>query len=82
MELPRLAAKQKRYRDILAFSNEETLDPSLKPPLLQTLANYRSALAQCWRQGNITSQDLLTLDSIERELEKLHNDARLRTAHK
>jgi len=82
MELPRLAAKQKRYKDILEFTNNEVLDLALKPSLLERLSQYRLALADCWKRGEVTGEDSMRLDSIERELEKLHNDARLRTAQK
>jgi hypothetical protein len=82
MDLPRLAAKQKRYKDILKFTNTEVGDAVLKPSLLHTLAQYRLALAECWRRGAVTPEASSQIDSIERELEKLHNDARLRTAQK
>jgi hypothetical protein len=82
MELPRLAAKQKRYKDILHFTEHEVMDPAIKPKLLRTLASYRLALAQCWSQQAITDADLTALGSIERDLEELHNDARLRTSLK
>lgn len=80
MDLPRLAAKQKRYRDILEYTTHEVRDPVLKPSLLQTLAQYRLALAECWSRGSVSAEDAVRIDSIERELEMLHNDARLRTA--
>lgn len=82
MDLPRLAAKQKRYKDILEFANSEVGDAALKPTLLHTLAQYRLALAECWKRGTVTPEEASRIDSIERELEKLHNDARLRTAQK
>jgi hypothetical protein len=82
MDLPRLAAKQKRYKDILHFTEHEVSDPVVKPKLLRTLATYRAALAQCWSKQAVTDQDLTTLGSIERDLAELHNDARLRTSMK
>lgn len=82
MELPRLASKQKRYKDILHFTEHEVHDPAVKPKLLSALATYRLALAQCWSKQTITEQDLATLGSIERDLAELHNDARLRTSMK
>lgn len=82
MDLTRLAAKQKRYKDILSFTENEVMSPSLKPQLLTALANYRSALATSWKKQSCEGDDLRNLDSIERELEKLHNEARLRTSSK
>jgi hypothetical protein len=82
MDLPRLAAKQKRYKDILHFTETEVTDARIKPQLLQTLATYRRALAQCWTQQTITPEDLAKLGSIERSLDELHNGARLRTSSK
>lgn len=82
MELPRLAAKQKRYRDILRYAEQELSDPNLKPALLKTLAAYRLALADCWKKQGADSTLTNQLDSIERELEALHNQAHLRTANK
>jgi hypothetical protein len=82
MELPRLAAKQKRYKDILHFTENEVTDTRIKPQLLQALASYRLALASCWTKQAITDEDLKALRSLERDLEELHNDARLRTSSK
>ena len=82
MELPRLAAKQKRYKDILEFTTNEVQDPALRTALLNTLAQYRLALAECWKRGTVSGEDSTRIDSTERELENLHNDARLRTAQK
>jgi hypothetical protein len=82
MELSRLASKQKRYRDILLFTEEELTDPQLKPKLLTTLAAYRLALADCWKKQAVTADDVTAIDSVERDLESLYNHARLRTASK
>jgi hypothetical protein len=82
MELPRLAAKQKRYRDILRFAEQDLNSSSLKPALLKTLAAYRLALADCWKNQSITPEAAAKIDSIERELDALHNQAHLRTACK
>jgi hypothetical protein len=75
MELPRLAAKQKRLIDLSRYTNEEALDPAVRSKLLLVLDSYRKALAVAWR----TPEQPGDLDSIERELETLFNDARLRT---
>lgn len=79
MELPRLAAKQKRYMDILHFAQNEVHDPGVKPNLLKVLAQYKSALAKCWSEGSVTAESQSAIEGIERELEALHNQARLRS---
>lgn len=75
MELPRLVAKQKRLMDVLRYTQESPLDPDVKGRLLNALMRYRQALAAAWR----TPENPTDIDSIERELETLFNDARLRT---
>jgi hypothetical protein len=80
MELPRLASKQKRYRDILHFAQTEVTDPRLQQELLRTLSKYRLTLATCWSKQTFTDQDQSTIASLERTLETIHNEARLRTA--
>jgi hypothetical protein len=77
MELQRLAAKQKRYQDIKTFAEHEVKDPLVRTHLLEALQSYRRALAQCWNKQTISTEDALAVDSIERTLESLHNDARL-----
>lgn len=80
MELPRLAAKQKRYRDVLRYVTTEQIDPVTKPKLLTVLKDYQSALATCWRAQGGSPSDELKVASLERTLENLFNDARLRTS--
>ncbi len=79
MELARLAAKQKRYIDILHFAEQEVTDPGVKPGLLRILGEYRQALATCWNEGKVTPESLLAIQALERELDMLHNQARLRS---
>lgn len=79
MELSRLAAKQKRYMDVLLFTESEVLDSSIKPNLLRVLAEYKGALANCWKEQKITEQDIFVLGSLERELDALYNQAHLRS---
>ena len=79
MELSRLAAKQKRYMDVLLFTESEVLDSSIKPNLLKVLAEYKGALANCWKEQKITEQDIFVLGSLERKLDALYNQAHLRS---
>jgi hypothetical protein len=80
MELSRLAAKQKRYSDISRYANTEVLGPATRPKLLRTLEEYRNALASCWRNRGGTPDDDSRVANIERDLETLFNDARLRSS--
>lgn len=79
MELPRLAAKQKRYLDVLRYTQSETVDPVTKPALLRTLDKYKKALGECWK--NPESHNALDpqLATLEREIDALFNEARLRS---
>jgi hypothetical protein len=79
MELPRLAAKQKRYLDILHFAQNEVHDPGVKPNLLKVLGQYKAALAKAWAESSLSAESQTAINSIERELESLHNQARLRS---
>jgi hypothetical protein len=79
MNLTRLAAKQKRYLDIQNFAETEAHDPTIKLRLTQTLELYRNALAQIWREKDAPQPESEgNLESIERDLERLHNEARLK----
>ena len=75
MELPRLAAKQKRLLDLSRYTKEEEIDPAVRSKLLVALDSYRKALAAAW----LTPEQPGDLESIEREMDTLFNDARLRT---
>lgn len=77
MQLQRLAAKQKRYHDIKLFAEQEVRDTTVRAHLLETLESYKRALAACWSQQSISPEDQLRINSLERELESLHNEARL-----
>jgi hypothetical protein len=77
MELQRLAAKQKRYQDIKIFAEHEAKDPTLRAGLLKTLQSYKQALADCWGKQSVSSEDEVRINSLERALDTLYNEARL-----
>ncbi len=79
MELPRLAAKQKRYKDVLRYANTEHVDATTKSTILETLKSYQAALAACWRSQGGTPEEDQRVASIEREIDALFSSARLRT---
>ncbi len=82
MEICRLAAKQKRYKDILSFTETEVRDEQLRGSLLSALALYRTTLAQRWKTPSSAVELDTTLISLERTLAELHNQARLKTAQR
>lgn len=79
MELPRLAAKQKRYRDVLRYVETEKMDAATKTRILATLTTYKAALAGCWRSQGGTPEEEQRVATIEREIDALFGSARLRT---
>ncbi len=82
MEVSRLAAKQKRYKEILHFTETEVPEGEVKTRLLSTLATYRSALAACWSTPTPQPEADNNILSLERSLMELHNQARLTTAQR
>jgi hypothetical protein len=82
MEISRLAAKQKRYKDILHFTKTEVPDEQLRDRLLSALALYRTTLARRWETPSSTVELDSALTSLERTLAELHNQARLKTAQR
>jgi hypothetical protein len=79
MELPRLAAKQKRYKDVLTYANSERIDPLTKSQIITALKKYQGALAACWRSQGETPEEEQNIATIEREIDALFGSARLRT---
>jgi hypothetical protein len=77
MDLARLAAKQKRWKDISDFAAHDVTDPTVRKALVDTLSRYHSALAECWKKQASTPEDEVRLASLERDLDRLHNEARL-----
>jgi hypothetical protein len=80
MELPRIAAKQKRYQDVLRYAQAEQMDPQTKPNLLKALDNYKRILAECWKDPAMLASCDAKLATVEREIDSLFNTARLRSA--
>jgi hypothetical protein len=78
MDLSRLTAKNKRYLDWLSYTNEELKDPSLREPTLALLAQYRSLIQQCWTAGKVSESDAAAIADLERKLEQLNQEARVR----
>ena len=78
MDLTRLAAKQKRYMDIQQFAINEVATPEVKLQLQKALSAYRTALAKSWVEKDTPNVETeRQLADLERELDALHNQARL-----
>jgi hypothetical protein len=82
MDPSRLSAKQKRYKDILYFTETEIQDEQLRTQLLSTLALYRTTLAGYWKSSAPMAKFETSIESLERTLAELHNQARLTTTHR
>lgn len=74
MNNTRIAARQKRYRDWLEFTNANLQDADLRSHTLNVLAQYKDGIRRAWEGEN--NEELL--ESLERSLESLNNEARLR----
>lgn len=82
MELSRLPAKQKRYNDWLAFTNNELEDQKLREPTLALLAQFHAALARCFANSTVSDADAAEIADLERQLEQLNQEARMRVPGK
>jgi hypothetical protein len=76
MHLSRIAARQKRYKDILDYARNELSSPDLKAQFEQTLSRYQTVLARCWKAQSVSPEDAFEMDSVERDLERLFGEAR------
>ncbi len=76
--MKQLAEKQKRLKDWKYWLEHETEDPAIKVQTSQTLQNYSELLFNCWEKGQISIDDSRKLEDLERRLEQLNEEARLR----
>lgn len=77
MKLTDLAAKQKRLLNWAAFAETETSDAGLAQRTLSKVSLLRNALANCWERQQITAEDEIRIESLERELTSLNELARM-----
>ena len=78
-DLSRLAAKQKRYADWHKFTKNQVKDRGLQETTFKLPEEYKKNLAQVVSSGadaNLLGQKI---DDIERQLEQLNSEARLRS---
>ena len=77
MRITRLAAKQKRLRDWRDFL-PSVRDGALRTTIESRLAQYGAVLAQCWETGTVDPAQESTIVDLERQLEQLNDEVRLR----
>lgn len=78
MSLKELSVKQKRLKDWKYWLEHETQDPEIKQQTAQTLKSYSELLFNCWDKGEISQGDHAKFEDLERKLEQLNEEARLR----
>jgi len=79
MDLSRLTARQKRLNDWDKYLSEQgnVQTEALRAEIVTSLQEYRNVLASCWENNSLTAADEDKLRDIERDLERLHEQARL-----
>jgi len=82
MDLSQLAAKQKRVKDWSNFLENEVQPSDLKGRTASKLKEYRNLLARCWQDQEISEKDELAILSLERDLVRLNEEARMRVVGK
>lgn len=79
MDLARISARQKRYRDWEEYLSEPSnvQTDELRSRITNTLQEYRSVLTSCWENSSVNEADEHKLQDLERELDRMHEEARL-----
>jgi hypothetical protein len=79
MKLPSLAAKQKRILDWTEFMEHGGIpDAHLRERTAAALTAFKEVIAKCWAEGVINAEDEARIVDLERTLELLNEEARLR----
>ncbi len=78
MELSALARYQKRIIDWSTFLEAGVPDAALKNQIVSRLSELKKLVAQCWSEGSVSTQAQASLCDLERQLEALNEEARLR----
>lgn len=77
MDLTRLAAKQKRVLEMRQFIVTDVQDEKLRMKFTTTLSQYSKLLAACWENKSVSPEADEQLNSLDRELDNFHEEARL-----
>ena len=78
LTLPSLAAKQKRAAQWLEFAHEKIRDESLRSHVVEQIESLREILRRCWENQSVSDADHANILDLERVLEQLNEEARLR----
>ena len=76
--LARLAAKQKRLKDWRAFAASEIQDAGVLRKTEEMLKQYSTVLAEAWESRELTAEGEARIANLERQLEQLNEEARMR----
>lgn len=82
MDLSLLAAKQKRAQDWAAFITNEVQSESVRARMSSALDQYRATLVRCWKNERVELSDQKALTDLERKLEELCEEGRMRIVGK
>ena len=74
----RLAAKHKRWKDWTTVAEHQAQPLELRAAMKKLLAEYESALGDCWQKQEIDATIEGTLANLERELEQSAEESRMR----
>ena len=78
MDLSLLATRQKRIKDWTDFVTEGGVqDPSLKTKVIETIAQLKKAIVQCWENQKVTAEDEKVIEDLERQLQQLNEESRM-----
>ncbi len=78
MELARLAAKQKKVQNILKMITEYSPPANLVEEVRQLSTSYETVIQRSIESGGVSDPDISTMRDIERQLDNLSEQMRLR----
>ena len=79
MELSELSRNQTRLQFLQSLlDNNEVTDEETRLKLVDTMKTYRNLIARCWETQTISEEDKTELANLDRKLEALHEDSRVR----
>ena len=79
-DLSWLSAKQKRLITWENFVEHEIQDEDMKEQTGKLIGAFSAALLKIWENNAYSDQDKMNLEDLERKLEQLNEESRLRTA--
>ncbi|MCO6432154.1 MAG: hypothetical protein J5J00_14950 [Deltaproteobacteria bacterium] len=77
-----LARKQKRLKDWKTFADTEIQDAGIRKETKSKLLAYAAVLERVWENQSLDAASAEEIDELERVLEQLNEEARLRVVGK